>query len=80
MKIEIQEGDIVFKRVHNGWIIHGVVENEEECLETYVVEDTSDDPSETLCRALWEAFNPYFRSKRYGGIEVHHKKTGREKR
>jgi hypothetical protein len=76
MKIEIQEGDVVFKRVHNGWIIHGVVENEEEYLETYVVEDTTDDPSEALGRALWEAFNPYFRSKHYGGIEVNHKKSG----
>jgi hypothetical protein len=79
MKIEIEEGDVVFKRVHNGWIIHGVAENEEACMQTYVVEDTSDDPSEALCRALWEAFNPYYRSKHCGGIEVRHKKTGSEK-
>ena len=53
MKIEINNGDVVFKRVHNGWIIYKVIED--DCrLETYVVEDVSDDPSEGLLQALQE--------------------------
>ena len=30
MKIEIQEGDVVFKRAVNGWIIHQIVYDEGE--------------------------------------------------
>ena len=58
MKVELQKGDVVFKRVCNGWVIQKVVENEGEYLETYVLEDTSDDPNEALCRAMEEVFNP----------------------
>jgi hypothetical protein len=55
MKVEIQKDDVIFKRAHNGWIIHRVVENEEECMETYVVEDIGNDPADALLRALQEA-------------------------
>ena len=52
MKIEIQEGDVVFKRAVNGWIIHRIGYDEGEFMETYIVEDISDEPID----ALWSAF------------------------
>jgi len=54
MKIEIQEGDVVFKRAVNGWIIHQIVYDEGEFMETYIVEDISDDPTDALWRAFQE--------------------------
>ena len=53
MKVEINNGDVVFKRVHNGWIIYKVVGDGHQ-VETYVVEDISNDPSEGLLQALQE--------------------------
>ena len=54
MKVKVHAGDVIFKRVHNGWIIHKVFEDEGEYTETYVVEDTSSDSSEALWNVLRE--------------------------
>ena len=56
MKVEVQEGDVVFKRAQNGWIIQRVSEGG-ECMESYVVEDISDDPTDALWRALQETYS-----------------------
>jgi len=54
MKVEMYEGDVLFKRAYNGWIVQKVVDDGEEYCETYVIEDISDDPSEGLLQALGE--------------------------
>ena len=54
MKVELHTGDVVFKRAHNGWVVQKVFEDEVEYVETYVVEDTSDDPSERIWQVLRE--------------------------
>ncbi len=54
MKVDVHAGDIIFKRVHNGWIVQKVFEDEVEYTEAYVVEDISDDPGERIWRILWE--------------------------
>ena len=55
MKIEIHDGDVVFKRAYNGWIIQKVLECESECVETYVIEDSESDSVEALWCAFQEA-------------------------
>jgi len=52
VKVKVHNGDVIFKRAHNGWIIQKVLEGEGEYVETYVVEDTGPDPAE----ALWHVF------------------------
>jgi hypothetical protein len=54
MKVEMHEGDVLFKRAYNGWIVQKVMDDGEEYFETYVIEDISDDPSEGLLHALGE--------------------------
>jgi len=55
VKIEMHNGDVVFKRAYNGWVVQKVVDGgDEEYFETYVIEDISDDPSEGLLQALGE--------------------------
>jgi hypothetical protein len=54
VKIEMHNGDVVFKRAYNGWIIQKVVDDGDEYFETYVIEDISDDPSDRLLQALGE--------------------------
>ena len=54
MKVEMHEGDVIFKRAYNGWIIQKVVDDGDEYFETYVIEDISDDPSDGLLQALGE--------------------------
>jgi|TARA_Y100000310_G_scaffold78418_1_gene75064 hypothetical protein len=56
MKVEVQDGDVVFKRAQNGWIIHRASQGG-EYMETYVVEDISDDPTDALWCALQEAYS-----------------------
>ena len=54
MKVEMHEGDVLFKRAYNGWIVQKVVDDGEEYFETHVIEDISNDPSEGLLKALGE--------------------------
>jgi hypothetical protein len=55
VKVEVYEGDVIFKRAHNGWIIQKIMT--EEFVETYVVEDVSDDPSERIWQVLREVWD-----------------------
>jgi hypothetical protein len=54
MRVEMHEGDVIFKRAYNGWIVQKVVDDGDEYFETYVIEDISDDPSDGLLQALGE--------------------------
>jgi hypothetical protein len=54
MKVEMHEGDVIFKRAYNGWVVQKVMDDGDEYFETYVIEDISDDPSEGLLLALGE--------------------------
>ena len=56
MKVEMHEGDVLFKRAYNGWIVQKVMDDGERYFETYVIEDISDDPSEGLLQALEEVY------------------------
>jgi len=85
MKIDIKEGDIIFRQAANGWIVEKPIdafgEESEDFLQTIVVEEkdnVSKPESESLVRALWEAFDGYFQSKYNGGIVISYKDKGRD--
>jgi len=88
MKIDVKEGDIIFRRAANGWIVERPIEcyvedhnhATENIMETIVVEELEQamPDAESLSRALWEAFGSYYQSKHQGGIVVEYKSKGRE--
>jgi len=84
MKINIKEGDIIFRKAANGWIVEKPIDaygDYEDLLQTIVVEqkeNVSKPESESLVRALWEAFDYHFQSKYNGGIVVNYKDKGRD--
>jgi len=78
MKIDVKEGDIIFRLAANGWIVETF--ESESLLQTIVVEEegsVSKPESESLVRALWGAFDYYFQSKHNGGIVVEYKDKGK---
>ena len=88
MKIDVKEGDIVFRRAANGWTVERPIEcyvedhghATESFMETIVIEELEQamPDAESLSRALWEAFGSYYQSKHQGGIVVEYKSKGRE--
>ena len=88
MEVDVKEGDIIFRRATNGWIVERPIEcyvedhnhATENIMETIVVEELEQamPDAESLSRALWEAFGSYYQSKHQGGIVVEYKSKGRE--
>ena len=72
MKPEYDLGDIVIKRVANGWmVIQGSVMREEGT-DIFVYED-KENPNyiaESLYNLICEQFEPYLQSKRTPGIKI----------
>lgn len=69
---EFKYGDVLIKRVKNGWIlVEGSETNDDEL--TYWVyqdEEVQNWTSHSLCKLLSEAFEPYMQSKRSPGIKI----------
>tara|TARA_B100001123_G_scaffold319159_1_gene357776 strand:- start:224 stop:484 length:261 start_codon:yes stop_codon:yes gene_type:complete len=70
-KIELEEGDILIRRVRNGWIAKSISEADPE----YIVTDVYSKPGkleieEALCSLLYEQFAGYTQSKRRGGVSI----------
>lgn len=86
--VEMREGDILFRRVSNGWLVRNFVEDTEDgqpFIEDLVFEDPENperpegtrERAESLCKALWEVFDSYYQSKYTGGLVVRCEPKGR---
>jgi len=69
---EIEYGDVLIKRVKNGWLL---VERSEDCEKqfsywVYQDEEVQNWASYSLYKLLSEAFEPYLQSKRSSGIKI----------
>ena len=72
MKPEYEYGDILIRRVRNGWLVCTGSEVIEGAVETYVYED-KENPNwiaESLYNLLSDQFAPYMQSKRSAGIKL----------
>ena len=80
---KLHEGDILIRRVHNGWVVLDWTEGTEAPLE--IVFEDGDSVKEypvneamSLEALFYEMFSPYFQSKYRGGLTVEVKDKGRE--
>jgi hypothetical protein len=69
---EIKYGDILIRRVKNGWLL---IEKSEDCDDqlsywVYQDEEIENWASYSLYKLLSEAFEPYMQSKRSSGIKI----------
>ena len=72
MKPDYASGDILIKRVSNGWLVVEGSENEEDQVQIFVYED-KENPNwvaESLYNLLIDQFSPYMQSKRSAGIKM----------
>ena len=72
MKPDYASGDILIKRVANGWLVVEGSENEEDRVQIFVYED-KENPNwiaESLYNLLLDQFAPYMQSKRSAGIKM----------
>ena len=72
MKPDYDHGDILIKRVANGWLVVSGSENEEGATQVFVYED-KENPNwiaESLYNLLLDQFAPYMQSKRSAGIKM----------
>ena len=72
MKPEYEHGDILIKRVANGWLVVEGSEAEEDRVQIFVYED-KENPNwiaESLYNLLMDQFSPYMQSKRSAGIKM----------
>lgn len=81
-RIEIEEGDILIRRVRNGWVAKSLSEADSEYMITDVYSET--ESTYGMAEALWslllEHFGSYFQQKRLGGIHITIKEQGYEQR
>lgn len=81
MKPEYDHGDILIRRVANGWLVVTGSDHEEGETQIFVYED-KENPNwiaESLCNLLMDQFSPYMQSKRTPGIKMSFShKTGEE--
>ena len=79
MKPEIEDTDIIIRRVANGWIVFSGSEYEEDHFITTVYEEDHDNPtsrSEALIYLFREHFSGYTQSKKWGGIKLEIREKG----
>lgn len=72
MEPDYDYGDILIKRVANGWIVVSGSEHEEGQVRVFVYED-KENPNwiaESLYNLLLDQFAPYMQSKRSAGIKM----------
>lgn len=72
MKPEYDHGDILIRRVANGWLVATGSEVEEGQVHIFVYED-KENPNwiaESLYNLLRDQFEPYMQSKRSAGIKM----------
>lgn len=69
---EFKYGDILIKRVKNGWIlVEGSDTDDDELIYwVYQDEEVQNWASHSLYKLLSEAFEPYMQSKRSSGIKI----------
>ena len=90
VKVDLMNGDLVFKRAANGWIIERVVDNgDSERLEVTIYEDAdhvdlmenvpTHPEAQSLTRAINEEFNQYSQSKHHPGFKIRYSNKGRER-
>ena len=80
MTVEMKEGDVLFHRVTNGWVVKRFTDGLDNFMVEVVYEDSDAEhaASESLGDALWEAFDDYYQSKYTGGLVVKWEPKGRE--
>ena len=74
MKPEYNYGDLLIKRVANGWIAVTGSDDDDDKTDVYVYED-EDEPnwvSSSLYNLLIDQFGCYMQSKRSGGLQISH--------
>ena len=78
MKPEIEDTDIIIRRVANGWIVFTGSEYEEDHFIAMVYEESETEwgEHETLIYLLREHFSGYTQSKKRGGIKLEVRETG----
>ena len=73
-KIEIDEDDLVIRRVSNGWLVNFVSPNDENFIMSKVFEDTDDTfniaAASSLRNLIHECFDSYIQSKRCPGLTI----------
>ena len=79
-KIEIDEDDLVIRRVSNGWLVKTLSPNDESYIISSVFEDSDHDfniaASSSLRNLIHECFDSYIQSKRCPGLVVSLKEKG----
>ena len=79
MKPEYQLGDILIKRVRNGWLVVIGSEVDETKTEVFVYEDTHEGGvRESLYHLLTDQFGDYCQSKRQSGIKMSYSNLSKE--
>ena len=79
--IELNENDIVIKRVSNGWVVNHTSESDSNHVLTKVFEDSQDlnfdiDSAYSLISTLYYCFDEYLQSKKSAGIVIELKEKG----
>ena len=72
MKPEYSYGDILIRRVKNGWLVATGSEHDENKVDVYVYEDKQNPNwlAESLYNLLTDQFEHYMQSKRSAGIKM----------
>lgn len=84
MNINLEEEDVLIKRVSNGWIVKHISENDSDFMMTHVFSDNKNvshnlSSHSSLLDVLFYSFNIYFQTKRQGGIVMTLEESGWQK-
>ena len=73
-KIDLEEDDLLIRRVSNGWLVKTVSPNDKNYIISRVFEDSDCDfnisASSSLRNLIYECFNSYIQSKRCPGLTI----------
>jgi hypothetical protein len=79
----LEEGDILIRKVKNGWIVITPNEHDSSSLDTFVYQENCESEGNfnvihacALQELFWDHFNGYYRSKYQGGLEVNINNSG----
>ena len=79
-KIDIEEDDLLIRRVSNGWLVKSVSSNDESYIISRVFEDTDCSfniaAASSLQNLIHECFDSYIQSKRCPGLVISLKESG----